>query len=345
MPVFNAERWLRQSILSILMQDFQDFELIILDDGSTDGCPKILRSIKDRRLAVYSYERNEGYSRRLNDGIQIASGQFIARMDADDYSIASRFSSQLKCFHADPLLSILGTWTYQIDAHGRLIGEHRCLTSNSAVAIWLLGNVTLVHHPTVMIRRTALEPLTQYNVAFEPAEDFEMWTRAILHGVKIEIVPQHLLLYRRHSGQVSSVRKCLQWEAGRVAVLKMLIGMSNGGLDPYKRRLAFSFLSLEQVPSASKLSHVEPQIPDILLEIRELVGSRFQRAALAQYWSFATRAVGPNCQNGTVLSPEACCKILKEASHDEGLGRIRAIVGGREKLGFSRGRCRTYEPT
>ncbi len=290
MPVYNGERWVAGAIASILRQDFDDFELIVVNDGSTDGTAKILRSIKDRRVASVSYHRNEGYSRRLNEGIEISTAQFLARMDSDDISLPSRFSAQLKELHLDPTLKIIGTWTYHIDKEGALVGEHRCSTTHTDVAMKLLANITLIHHPTVMMRRTVFESMASYDTTFEPAEDFEMWTRAVLANQKLGIIPKHLLLYRLHPGQVSKVRSQIQWWAGRRAALQMLTQLGAGRLDSMEQYLAFAFLSGDPDLPISRNDYMEYLLPNGLLDIHEVIATRFQRSALLIFWDLVRRA-------------------------------------------------------
>jgi glycosyltransferase involved in cell wall biosynthesis len=319
MPVFNGERWLMTAVYSIIRQDYDDFELLILNDGSSDDTAKLLRSIRDKRVIVISYARNEGYSGRLNDGIEASSGAFIARMDADDISLPARFSRQLKAFQNDPGLQILGTWTHQIDEEGILVGQHCCATRHSDVAINLLSNVTLVHHPTVMMKRSLFEAMAIYDTTFEPAEDFEMWTRAILANQQIGVLPDQMLLYRRHSNQVSETQHGKQWRAGRRAVIKMLSGLSRGGMSEAQRTLAFSFLALERDPT-THASSAESVLPDVLLEIREIVVSRFTRSALTAYWRLVRRAVSWFYHSGPERAAHVYHATIKGADSYEELG-------------------------
>ena len=109
MPAYNAENYIREAIDSILAQTFRDFEFLIIDDGSTDHTVEIIRSYSDSRIRLYQNERNMGVAATLNRGLDLARGEYIARMDADDISLPERFAKQAAYMDAHPDVAVCGS--------------------------------------------------------------------------------------------------------------------------------------------------------------------------------------------------------------------------------------------
>ncbi len=109
MPVYNAEKYLKTAIESILKQTFSDFELLIINDGSTDGSEEIIRSFNDKRIRLFNNEQNLGIIKTLNKGLNLAKGEYIIRMDADDISLPDRLELQVKYMEENPGIGISGT--------------------------------------------------------------------------------------------------------------------------------------------------------------------------------------------------------------------------------------------
>ena len=120
MPVYNAERYLRQAIESILSQTFHDFEFMIINDGSTDSSRDIVLSYHDSRIRLIDNETNIGLPRTLNRGLSLAKGEFIARQDADDESNPDRLAHQVAYLSSHPHVALLGSQCTVIDQHGNL---------------------------------------------------------------------------------------------------------------------------------------------------------------------------------------------------------------------------------
>ena len=120
LPTYNAAAWLGAAIDSLLHQSYRDFELLVIDDGSTDRTPSLLNTYKDDRIRVLRHEHNSGLIASLNHGIDVAKGKFIARMDADDICMPQRFERQLLFLKTHPEVSICGTWMREFGARGAL---------------------------------------------------------------------------------------------------------------------------------------------------------------------------------------------------------------------------------
>ncbi len=210
MAVYNGEATIHPAVESILTQTFQDFELILIDDGSTDTTPAILRHILDPRARILRNEKNRGLSAALNCGLDSARGEFIARMDADDLSLPNRTALQTAYLDQNPAVAIVGAWieTFSNNTPGALIkypadpGPATALLFRSALA-----------HPAVMFRRQILADLNlRYEPEFRYAQDYALWLNCVAKGLRIANLPQVLLRYRLHEGQLSASMDKMQAE-------------------------------------------------------------------------------------------------------------------------------------
>ena len=234
LPVYNAEAYVREAVESILAQSFTDFELIAINDGSTDGSGAILRELAARDTRIVLVERpNGGLVSALNEGIKIARAELIARMDADDVSMPERFALQHARMMEEPELAVLGSFFHIMDRDGAIIRLYDDLPLTPAEARSAVGGF-LVAHPAVMMRRDAVLKAGGYRKAFCHAEDYELWLRMIDLGYAIANLPRPLLNYRDEYGaKVSAVH----WEAnGRSVILARLAHrVRKAGLpDPFE---------------------------------------------------------------------------------------------------------------
>lgn len=209
MPVYNGEKYLNDAIDSILGQTFQDFEFLIVNDGSTDNSVEIIKSYDDTRIRLFHNEKNLGVARTLNKGMELARGEYIARMDSDDISLPRRLKRQTDFMDSHPVIGACGAWFRRFGDLKSIVD--RPLTDPQQIRCGQLFNSRL-GHPTVMMR---LELFRRHALFYDPdykdAEDFELWMRA-LESFELANVGEVLLLYRVHSGQVSenSVDKQLE---------------------------------------------------------------------------------------------------------------------------------------
>lgn len=194
MPVFNCEKYLRDAIESILNQTFADFELLIINDGSTDSTFDIIASYKDDRIKVIHNERNLGISVSRNRGIQGAHSGLIAIMDADDKSRPERLERQYAYFKTHPECSFLGSHYVVIDDEGveRSLGRSP-LYHESILFHLCFGNC--LAHSSMMFVKDAITALGGYDETLSFAEDYDLWARA-MPRYKFAVIPQPLILYR-----------------------------------------------------------------------------------------------------------------------------------------------------
>ena len=200
MPVYNAESFLREAVESILSQTYTNFEFIIINDGSTDNSGKILSDFNDHRMRVIG-QPNAGIGKALNRGLDSASGELIARMDADDIALPQRFEKQVEFFLLHPDLALLGTWAEIIDSEGRHRSWHKHPTTNAAIKYALLKNSPFVH-PSVMFRSSVIADVGKYDEGNLVFEDYDMWSR-ITRIHEAANLPEVLLKYREVSSSIS----------------------------------------------------------------------------------------------------------------------------------------------
>ena len=199
LPVFNAQLYVGEAVRSILAQTFVDFELIIINDRSTDGTLPVLQSflLEDKRVLLISRE-NRGLVATLNEGIGISRGIWIARMDADDIAAPTRFERQLEWLGKTGA-DICVTWVKFFGASRTRVLRHP--QSDGAIKAELLFGAPFAH-PTVMMKASLARQLL-YDSAWEKCEDYDLWERAARGGWQMTNVPEVLLHYRHHESQIS----------------------------------------------------------------------------------------------------------------------------------------------
>lgn len=191
LPVFNAAGHLAEAIDSILKQTLREYELIIVDDGSVDASPQILRRYADAdsRIRVIT-QPNRGIVEALNRGCREARGKYIARMDADDISLPSRFEKQYEFLENSPEVGVVGTWYSLIHQGG---GEGQPPTLDGAIR-WTMTFHNCICHPSVMMRRELLEALGGYQPV-QHCEDYDLWMRAA-KTASLRNLPEVMFRYR-----------------------------------------------------------------------------------------------------------------------------------------------------
>ncbi|RYZ00078.1 MAG: glycosyltransferase, partial [Chitinophagaceae bacterium] len=197
LPVYNAERFLREAVDSLLAQTFTDFELLALNDGSTDGSAAILNSYSDPRLRVLPNDRNRGLIHTLNKGIDVAFGRYIARMDADDICHPERLAAQVAYLDAHPEVAVVASTLDMMDEAGNPIAawpEDRRHVSAAAIRAFLPVD-NCIAHPSVLARAAEMSRY-KYDAAQTEAEDYDLWLRMCADGLSIAKIDRPLLRYR-----------------------------------------------------------------------------------------------------------------------------------------------------
>ena len=209
MPVYNAGQYIAQAIESIISQSFKDWELILINDGSTDNSESVVMQYEDDRIYYIKNAENLRLIKTLNKGIDYCDGQYIARMDADDICLPDRLKQQVDFLDSHTDYLMCGTSASVIDNSGKKTGKIHNLTDNSYLQISLLFSPSFIH-PSMMIRKEILQQ-NKYDEAYKHVEDYELWCRIARQG-KIANIDKELLEYRWHDSNVSVLHSKVQDE-------------------------------------------------------------------------------------------------------------------------------------
>ncbi len=202
LPVYNGEQYLREAVDSILSQTFSDFELIAINDGSRDGSPDILESYRDTRIRLF-HQENIGLALTLNRALELATGQYVARQDADDVSLPERLEKQVAYLDTHPECGLLGSWSTILEENRPTSRGHHHPEENGALQFLGLFDSFFVHS-AVMARRSVVLQAGGYPTVAErnPPEDFDLWSR-MARLSSLANLPEPLLQYREVAGSIS----------------------------------------------------------------------------------------------------------------------------------------------
>lgn len=216
MTVRNGEKYVAETIRSVLAQDMPDFEYVIVDDGSTDSTPRILKEYeaKDKRITVVVQEPR-GIAASANNGLSRCRGEFVARIDADDLAKPQRFRRQL-AYLAQTGHVCVGSYVEYIDPDGRLLTTIKPPVENEKIQELILRGHGAIYNPSSMIRREALERIGGYISEYDTAEDLDCWLRLGEIGT-LGNVPEALLQYRLHPKSASATQREVQRARARLA--------------------------------------------------------------------------------------------------------------------------------
>ena len=238
LPVYNTERYIEASIQSVLNQTYRNFELIILNDASTDGSKEIIRSFNDERIRYVENEQNLRLIKTLNKGVELARGEYIARMDADDICHPSRFERQLRFLQQDKSYVMCGSWAKIIDSNGNKTGRIKRIDTDGLLKVNMLFTTPFVH-PTVMIKTDALKK-NLYSEEAIHCEDMELWPRLAMNTpFRFARIPEYLLEYRWHDKNIS-VEHSVHQSNFRRKVLKPYVERLSGELTEDDLQTHFS---------------------------------------------------------------------------------------------------------
>lgn len=203
LPAFNAQEYIEEAINSILNQTIEDFEILVIDDGSTDDTHKIVEKMagEDYRIKLLTNEKNMGLIYTLNRGLEEATGEYIARMDADDISLPERFERQIEYLKDNPDVWLCSVIVEFFGAKSEVKNYYYSPEETKAELLYHNG----VSHPGYMMRRELIKNEGhRYHPEYLHAEDYEFVVN-VARTHEVGIVPKRLLLYRIHENQVSGV--------------------------------------------------------------------------------------------------------------------------------------------
>ena len=233
MPVYDGEMYLDEAIQSVLNQTFTDFEFIVINDGSIDETSQIIERYRQLDGRIRAYEQpHRGLVVALNRGLELARGEYVARMDADDISVTERAAAQVAFMDAHPEVGICGTWIETFGSGGAVV--RRYPADDATIRSWLLFESVLAH-PSIMMRRELLVKTgLSYDVDSVHAEDYDLWVRAARH-MALANIPEVLLRYRLHLHQVVQKHEAEKLASARLIRLAQLECL---GIRPTEKELA-----------------------------------------------------------------------------------------------------------
>lgn len=233
MPVYNGEQYLREAIDSVLNQSFKDYELIIINDCSTDATEDIILSYSDNRIVYLKNTQNLGVAVSLNNGLKVASGKYIARLDADDIALETRLEKQVEYMEKNPQIDVLGTSSVSFNDTGVLFEGHPTVDEEWLRIDFLFS--CAICHPTVMMRASTLkEKQLCYDNSFNKIEDYELWCRMLDLKCRINNIDLILLEHRLHEGQVTN-----QFSADMLQKLRLLYRRNLNNIGVFITELEF----------------------------------------------------------------------------------------------------------
>lgn len=267
MPVYNAAAHLREAIDSILGQTYADFEFLIINDGSTDDSHQIIISYTDARINYVINKTNLKLIATLNKGIELAKGEYIVRMDADDISLPNRIEKLVAVMDANPAVGVCGSWFEIFGSKSKLT---KYCAANDDIKIRMLFQCHFCH-PAVVIRKSVLQQFNlRFNYDFIHAEDYELWIQVSKHA-QLANVPQVLLKYRVHENSVSSKYQAQQWQ-NTLRIIK--IAFQQLGVD----------VNDEEIAAYQKLAYASFNCTQGELEIlQNLIGRMLEANRLTKY--------------------------------------------------------------
>jgi glycosyltransferase involved in cell wall biosynthesis len=221
MSAYNAERHLREAMDSVLAQTFRDFEFLIFDDCSTDTSLEILRSYRDPRLVLIPNEQNQGLTKNLIRAVELARGEYIARMDADDVCLPHRLQTQVDFLDSDRAVSVVGSSVIFFDGAGYEFVAYQP-TGHEEIKCELLYGFTMLH-PSVMFRKADFHCHgLNYDPRFECSQDHDLWVRAI-RQLRFANLQEPLLRMREHANKIGRTRRARQVELSNQIRLRQFV--------------------------------------------------------------------------------------------------------------------------
>lgn len=230
MPAYNAASYIGAAIQSVLNQSFEDFELLVVNDGSTDETAAIVRSFKDERVVLLNQE-NGGVAKALNTGLHKARGKYIARFDADDICYADRLMQQFQFMENNTDHVLTGSDVDYITEQGVFLFHHHCFAYTHNDIEKKMHFYCPFIHASVMYRKDIVLELGGYNPMAHNFEDYLLWTQLIRKG-KVNNLPQSLIMVRLNPGSVTIDEK---WRGRRFRQLKKQI-IIHSGVSPMQEK-------------------------------------------------------------------------------------------------------------
>lgn len=283
-PCFNGSKWLGLAILSLLNQSYREIEILVYDDGSTDNSGKILQAMsrRDSRIRIISSDTNKGIVNALNSLIKESNGEYIARMDADDFSLPDRISKQVR-YIKEKDLDLCGSWFIEIGQG--LSRTVRWTFETDAVHAALIFQNSILH-PTVLAKRDLFTSLL-YREDYLLAEDYDLFSRAS-QSYRLGNLPEVTLRYRRHFAQATQLKRDRMEKVTRKIRAEALV---RAGISPSleEERVHSLIRAPVSIHSLDDLLKIEAW----LLKLYEYFDSTEARSVVSSQWLRACIRAAP----------------------------------------------------
>ena len=234
LSIKDGERYLHETLQSLLEQTFTDWELIAVLDGSHDSSAAIVHGYSDSRVRVESIPTSIGLPAALNRGLELCRGEYVARIDQDDICSPHRLQTQVSALDRHPQVGVFGSAAMIINSASAVVGIHKVATGRQRVARGLLWRNQVIH-PSVMFRRPLVCSIGGYNPALRLLHDYELWLR-LLTITSIDNLPDFLMSYRHHTGQMSLGRTLERSSLVSISIARQ-VAASQLGVTPFGARL------------------------------------------------------------------------------------------------------------
>lgn len=239
LPVYNVAPYVKEAINSILNQTIQDFEVLIIDDCSTDSTLTIVKDFSDERIIIIEKEENKGLIDSLNLGFKLAKGKYIARMDGDDINVLDRFEKQLQILENNPQIKACGCWLQEFGFSKKII-KHK--QNHDEIVARLLVSCPMSLGAVMMDKKWALN--FEFDETKVHVEDYDFWSRSSWSG-KLYNIQEVLYFYRVHKSQVSTIHNTSQ-KLGDVHIKIYILKKLDYNASKYKDSLLEKMLYLKE---------------------------------------------------------------------------------------------------
>jgi len=239
-PAYNAMNYLPETVESVLRQTFTDFEVLIVDDGSSDHIKQWASGLVDPRVKLISQE-NQGLPGARNTGIAQAQGEYIAFLDADDLWEATKLEKQVRCLEDNPEVGLVHTWMLLVDEQGKSTG--RVMTSDAAGKVWTqLVERNVIACPSVMVRRCCFERVGEFDRTLRSIEDWDMWLRLAVY-YPFAVIREPLAYYRQLPNSMSKNCQVME-QAFQIVIEKAFCSAPPEFLHLKQRSYGYAYLCL-----------------------------------------------------------------------------------------------------
>lgn len=324
MTVRNGEPYLYEAVTSILNQTYRNFRFLILDNASTDNSCQIMRSFNDPRIDLIELPEDIGQVAALNKGLKMINTPFVARMDADDISLPTRFEKEMsEMLNFNPKVAVVGSWMQVIDQNnrpGHVIKGH--IDSYPEYLFSLLKHSIPLSHPSVIFRRNAVLKVGGYDMNFPYAEDFNLWACLALAGYHAKVIPEPLCYYRVHEGQQSVYKRQIQRQNSINIQERMIRNFSNGFPTRPIRLFFENEDSLwQEISSPRTMKNLIKALQQVLANMQTKLNMA-PKESTRMMWLFYNKA-GEVASRGVVLSYRKTSLLLYLFALKGGLSIIR----------------------